>query len=746
MKNTVKFAVLFCLIVCMLLSVVSCNVPFIPPFTTSENETTVETNPEETTAEELYKLEIQTVFEAAKKAGYTGTLEELIAMFKGETGPAGIDGVTPHIGANGNWWVGETDLGVSAQGIQGPQGDKGDKGDTGRGILRMELVNGELIVYYTDGTSQNLGSITGGNSSAPDNPGAPDNPSAEKIAYIIKVTDTNGNPLANVELRLYCGGSYVSLPATAANGYTLSELITPQDYTIRVVRAEGYEFDATFEYSFLQGSNVAYVTLVPEPVVTPPEDETNDYIYDMGGYIYRAYVRSNAATDGSPMEDGNPAFHCEDFWVNPAEGEPEDALSYAVYNRNQEIESDYNVHLRQIHQTINMVQELVRYMQNGDTFDLTIILAKSAASAATQNLLLDLNSLSNLNLEHEAIDQNSIRELSIGGKLYFLSGDMNISTLDSVAPTIVNLDRYEQYSDSIVDAFGGDLLYSNIYNIVRAGKWTIENMLKIAEKASVDADKTDGDLGANPSDEIGYFQYDASAVYYFYGTGGRITKINEEGVPEFVIKEDQDLFDYIFDKLHPKNRTTQRYPHGFSSARKEHFIKNADTLLTDMTLWDVRKDLYSNASFNYGLLPSPLYEEGNDYQSVVYFYNTVHMWAIPQNVEDLECAQIMFNVMAAYSNLNKEGSTMDAYYTRTLSFTIAPDSNAREMMDIIKNSTVYDIGLLYDWGNWATELSELWFRRTTNNHGTLVQLLPTAQEELDETVAKFKNPEADIIP
>lgn len=469
-------------------------------------------------------------------------------------------------------------------------------------------------------------------------------------------------------------------------------------------------------------------------------------IVDLDDYIYRAYVRSNAATGGDSMADGNPSFYCEDFWVNPEEGEPEDALAFSVYERNNQIEADYNCSIRQVSQSINMVQELSRYMQNGDTFDLTIILAKSAASAATQNLLKEMNALSSLNLQHEAIDQNSRKELSIGGKLYYVSGDMNISTLDSVAPTIVNLDRYEQFSDSIVEAFDGDQLYSNIYNIVRAGEWTIENMLKIAEKASVDADKTDGDLGANPSDEIGYFQYDQNAVYYFYGTGGRITKINEEGVPEFVIKEDQDLFDYIFDKLHPTKRTTQKYPHGFSTGRQTHFIKNADTLLTDMTLWDVRKDLYANATFNYGLLPNPVKEAGDKYNSVVYFYNTVHLWAIPNNVENLETAQIMFNVMAAYSNLNREKSTMEAYYTRTICFTAARDPDAREMMNIIKGATIYDIALLYDWGGWATELSELWFRRTTNNHGNLVLLLPAAQEELDATIAKFKNPEADVLP
>ena len=43
----------------------------------------------------------------------------------GINGKNGTDGITPTIGENGNWWIGDTDTGVSVQ------GDKGDKGDTG---------------------------------------------------------------------------------------------------------------------------------------------------------------------------------------------------------------------------------------------------------------------------------------------------------------------------------------------------------------------------------------------------------------------------------------------------------------------------------------------------------------------------------------------------------------------------------------------------------------------------------------
>ena len=55
----------------------------------------------------------------------------------GATGAPGKDGTTPTIGENGNWYLGDTDTGkpsrgaTGAQGAQGPQGEKGDTGAQG---------------------------------------------------------------------------------------------------------------------------------------------------------------------------------------------------------------------------------------------------------------------------------------------------------------------------------------------------------------------------------------------------------------------------------------------------------------------------------------------------------------------------------------------------------------------------------------------------------------------------------------
>ena len=464
------------------------------------------------------------------------------------------------------------------------------------------------------------------------------------------------------------------------------------------------------------------VTLPEGSEIVMPE------VVDMGGFTYKAYVRDFAGTEGSEYNAqtlyGNNDYKCIDFWADAA-GSEDDVIPYAVYGRNQQIENDYNCKIRQTSSNGDQLAFLVSALQNGDGYHLTIIEAKRGAQAATQGLLRNLKATTHMDLTKPAFDQNAITELSVKDKLYFVSGDMNISTMEVAGLSVVNMDFYEDLADSIVnDLYEGNQLYSNIYNIVLAKKWTMETLLKMADKANVDIDKTDGALHVLPhgynkgeivedkykgGDVVGYHQYLYSTLWYFYGSGGRITVKGEEGLPEFIIDQDkgQTLYDYIFDKF---NRTVNApwIPHESSTILNLNFL-TGQVLFADCSLFNIRTEIYPKASFEYGILPLPTYEEGADYQSLVYFNNWAHLWAIPEMVGsdlDVEYAERMVEIMAVYSSL--PNSTMDAYYERTIYMLAAKDNGSREVMDIIRTSLVYDIALLYDsWGNVEYKLYQI---------------------------------------
>lgn len=73
----------------------------------------------------------------------------------GKDGKDGTNGITPHIGENGNWYIGNTDTGKPSRGEQGVKGDKGadgapgEKGDKGDAFT------------YSDFTAEQLAALKG---------------------------------------------------------------------------------------------------------------------------------------------------------------------------------------------------------------------------------------------------------------------------------------------------------------------------------------------------------------------------------------------------------------------------------------------------------------------------------------------------------------------------------------------------------------------------------------------------------
>lgn len=58
----------------------------------------------------LEGIQGKSAYEIAVETGFEGTEEEWIISLQGEAG------VSPHIGENGNWFIGEEDTGISASG------------------------------------------------------------------------------------------------------------------------------------------------------------------------------------------------------------------------------------------------------------------------------------------------------------------------------------------------------------------------------------------------------------------------------------------------------------------------------------------------------------------------------------------------------------------------------------------------------------------------------------------------------
>ncbi len=92
----------------------------------SAYEVAVEEGYTGTEEEWLLSLQGKSAYEIAVELGYEGTEEQWLASLKGEDGEPGT---TPHIGQNGDWFIGDTDTGVPASGANGVTPHIGSNGN-----------------------------------------------------------------------------------------------------------------------------------------------------------------------------------------------------------------------------------------------------------------------------------------------------------------------------------------------------------------------------------------------------------------------------------------------------------------------------------------------------------------------------------------------------------------------------------------------------------------------------------------
>lgn len=85
----------------------------------------------------------KSAYQIAVDNGFNGTEQEWLNSLHGESG------TIPHIGDNGNWFIGDTDTNVSASGKDGKSISK---------ITSDE--NNNIIVTFSDGTTQNIGKLS----------------------------------------------------------------------------------------------------------------------------------------------------------------------------------------------------------------------------------------------------------------------------------------------------------------------------------------------------------------------------------------------------------------------------------------------------------------------------------------------------------------------------------------------------------------------------------------------------------
>ena len=197
-----------------------------------------------------------------------------------------------------------------ARGEKGEKGDKGDKGDTGRGIAKTELVNGELIITYTDGTKENLGSVS--NAESEYSSGLQYTLNEDNNSYTLSsagelfnstkvvIPETyNGKPVTKIgERAFYSTQLYGS---DSSKGAPINELILPS--TIKSIALEAF-YNCKIEKVVFEGTieewcSIQFIGISANPLYHPDNAKDNTKLYIDGELIETLVIPNSVSTISS---------------------------------------------------------------------------------------------------------------------------------------------------------------------------------------------------------------------------------------------------------------------------------------------------------------------------------------------------------------------------------------------------------------------------------------------------------------
>ena len=195
-------------------------------------------------------------------------------------------------------------------GAQGEKGEKGDKGDTGRGIAKTELVNGELIIAYTDGTKENLGSVS--NAESEYSSGLQYTLNEDNNSYTLSsagelfnstkvvIPETyKGKPVTKIgERAFYSTQLYGS---DSSKGAPINELILPS--TIKSIALEAF-YNCKIEKVVFEGTieewcSIQFVGASANPLYHPDNAKDNTKLYIDGELIETLVIPNSVSTISS---------------------------------------------------------------------------------------------------------------------------------------------------------------------------------------------------------------------------------------------------------------------------------------------------------------------------------------------------------------------------------------------------------------------------------------------------------------
>ena len=353
------------------------------------------------------------------------------------------------------------------------------------------------------------------------------------------------------------------------------------------------------------------------------------------------------------------------------EEETGDIINDAVYRRNETVKALLNCNITSIESSSDKADDALNTILAGDDqYDIILPHSRSAFSYAVQNALINYNDVKTIDLSNDWWSKDIVDSCNINGHLYVLDGDISTHRLFYAFTMYFN--------KRIFDELG--LEYP--YQLALEGKWTFDEFSKLVKQGGKDLNG-DG-LIRDEDDQYGYYTRDAfGAIQVLYSGGQRIYDKDQRGLPKISINSPKTvkLFSDFFKLCDSEDvylRLDQvRMP-------KEEIFTAGRAMFADHDLGQAKA--MRSMSDDFGILPWPKFTLEDDYYTAINGHQSLIV--MPLTVPDPDTSGMIIEALAAVGQME----VIPAFYDVSLKTKFSRDVESEAMIDIIKDSVIYDLG------------------------------------------------------
>ncbi len=359
------------------------------------------------------------------------------------------------------------------------------------------------------------------------------------------------------------------------------------------------------------------------------------------------------------------------------DSQPGDAVGNLIFARNAWVEENYGITVTVVYEDHGPLEELVgRLYSSGDAeYQLVDDFTFGSKLMMGHDYFINLADVRYVDFDDPWWVDSAIEQYSLGNYVEFGVSDMLLLDKGATALMYYNVDMAK------------DLEINDMYEVVKDGDWTIEEM---AYRAAV-ATRDNGDDVWDEKDIYGIVTGDDPVINLYTGSGNKFISRDENGDFYYSYCKDEGTAEamiYILEEVMYGDFLWNTWHHrdGASPSFKDNqalftfsMAKGANSM----------RDMESD----YGVLPTPkLNEDQEDYYSQVSPYHD-SIFAIPvANEGNTDIIGAALELLSYYSYYNIQ----DTFYTVILQMRGTRDEESLKMLDIIFEHRTYDLGYLYD--------------------------------------------------